>query len=192
MNSAKKWLKRMSYKKIAEKRQRALAEIELKKIKLKFINGGGTGSVESTIEDPSVTEITVGSGFYNAHLFDNYARFRLLPAAGFACAISRIPKKGIYTCAGGGYIASGAIEKLKAPLPMLPAGVKLTENEGAGEVQTPVLYSGTQKLEIGDPIFFRHAKAGELCERFNELFLIRKGKIENRVTTYRGDGQCFI
>lgn len=192
MNKVKRLLKLLSYKKIAQKRQKAATIINNAGFNLKFVNGGGTGSIESTAKDHAVTELTVGSGFYNAHLFDNYKKFRLLPAAGFACVINRIPTKGVYTCSGGGYIASGAIEKLKAPLPTLPKGVKLTTNEGAGEVQTPILYSGKHKLDIGDPVFFRHAKAGELCERFHEIHLIKEGKIEKVVSTYRGDGFCFL
>jgi len=192
MNTVKRFLKQLSFEKINEKRQKAVEIIRNEGFNLKFVNGGGTGSIETTQKDRSVTEVTAGSGFYNSHLFDNYKSFSLLPAAGFGCAISRIPKKGIYTCAGGGYVASGAIEKLKAPLPVLPEGVRLTENESAGEVQTPVIYEGKEPLSIGDPIFFRHSKAGELCERFKVLQLIRKGKIEQVVNTYRGDGQCFI
>jgi D-serine deaminase-like pyridoxal phosphate-dependent protein len=68
----------------------------------------------------------------------------------------------------------------------------LTKNEGAGEVQTPVKYSGTEKINIGDPLFFRHSKAGELCERFNFLHLVSQGKITNIVPTYRGESMCFV
>jgi len=59
-------------------------------------------------------------------------------------------------------------------------------------VQTPVLYKGTEKLKLGDPIFMRHAKAGELCERFNSLLLVAEGKIIDEVKTYRGEGKCFL
>jgi D-serine deaminase-like pyridoxal phosphate-dependent protein len=97
------------------------------------------------------------------------------------------------TCAGGGYIASGAIEKSKLPLPVMPVGLKYVDLEGAGEVQTPlILAKDAPKLSLGDPIFFQHAKAGELCERFNELILITGGKIVNRVKTYRGEGSSFL
>ncbi|MCK5103888.1 MAG: amino acid deaminase/aldolase, partial [Cyclobacteriaceae bacterium] len=139
-----------------------------------------------------ITEVSVGSGFFNSHLFDNYRRFKHQPAAGFACAINRHPNRNIFTCSGGGYVASGSPEKLKLPLPFLPKGAKLIKNEGAGEVQTPIIYKGNEKLQIGDPVFFRHSKAGELCERFNSLYLIRNNKIDNDVPTYRGEGQCFL
>ncbi|MCB0840922.1 MAG: amino acid deaminase/aldolase, partial [Bacteroidetes bacterium] len=125
-------------------------------------------------------------------LFDYYKHFQHLPAMGFALEITRIPQPGIFTCAGGGYIASGTTENIKAPKPYLPEGIKLLPNEGAGEVQTPVKYKGEEKLKIGDPIFFRHSKAGELCERFQTLYLVSKGEIVDQVETYRGAGQCFL
>ena len=64
--------------------------------------------------------------------------------------------------------------------------------EGAGEVQTPVRYAGPAALRLGDPIFMRHSKAGELCERFNELALVADGKIAGAAPTYRGQGMAFL
>lgn len=192
LNRIKRVLKNISIRKIAAKRKQALEKIRQMGFELKFVNGGGTGSVESTVAEPDVTEVTVGSGFYTPHLFDYYRDFSMQPAAGFALAINRIPKKDIYTCSGGGYIASGAIEKIKAPVPWLPEGAKLDANEGAGEVQTPVIYHGPESLETGDPVLFRHSKAGELCERFNSLLLIRQGTVAGEVPTYRGEGKCFL
>ena len=184
-------LKKRSIPKLNNWRKEAVDLIKQEGFNLKFINGGGTGSVDTTIEDPVVTEITIGSGFFNSHLFDNYANFQLHPSLLFGIQIVRIPKKGTYTCHGGGFIASGGIEKLKAPKIHLPKGGELDKNEGAGEVQTPVIYNNDIDLKIGDPIFLRHAKSGELCERFNELVLIKDHKISGKVATYRGDGQSF-
>jgi len=192
MNSVVRSLKRFSINKIASKRKKSVDMIKDMGFDLKIVNGGGTGSLESTIREEVITEVTVGSGFFNSHLFDNYSKFRHQPAAGFACTINRHPDKNIYTCSGGGYVGSGSPESLKLPLPFLPSGAKLLKNEGAGEVQTPITYKGNEKLKIGDPVFFRHSKAGELCERFNSLNLIRDGKIEQIVPTYRGEGQCFL
>ena len=192
MNNVVRSLKKFSINKIARKRKRSVEIIKKMGFDLKFVNGGGTGSLESTIKEDVITEVTVGSGFFNSHLFDNYSKFKHQPAAGFACAINRHPSKNIYTCAGGGYVASGSAESLKLPLPVLPKGAKLLKNEGAGEVQTPFLYKGKENLSIGDPVFFRHSKAGELCERFNLLHLIRENKIERTVPTYRGEGECFL
>lgn len=154
---------------------------------LRFVNAGGTGSLETSSEESVVTEVTAGSAFYAPALFDGYSHFRHQPAAGFALEITRRPEPDIYTCYGGGYVASGASGKAKLPAPYLPEGAALLSNEGAGEVQTPVFYRGSQPLQIGDPIFFRHAKAGELCEHFNQLYLIQDGKVVDCVPTYRND-----
>ncbi len=192
MNNVVRSLKKFSINKIASKRKKSVDMIKAMGFDLKIVNGGGTGSLESTIREDVITEVTVGSGFFNSHLFDNYSKFRHQPAAGFACAINRQPNKNIYTVSGGGYVASGAAEPLKLPLPYLPRGAKLLKNEGAGEVQTPISYNGQEKLTISDPVFFRHSKAGELCERFNQLNLIRGEKIEGLALTYRGEGECFL
>ncbi|MCK5703741.1 MAG: amino acid deaminase/aldolase, partial [Cyclobacteriaceae bacterium] len=192
MNNVIRSLKKFSINKIADKRKKAVEMIRAMGFDLKIVNGGGTGSLESTIKEDVITEVSVGSGFFNSHLFDNYSNFRHQPAAGFACAINRHPSRNIFTCSGGGYVASGSPEKLKLPLPFLPKGAQLIKNEGAGEVQTPIIYKGNVKLQIGDPVFFRHSKAGELCERFNRLYLIRNNKIDTEVPTYRGEGMCFL
>jgi len=186
------FLKKKSIKEIAKRRCEIVNAIQSQGHQLKFINGGGTGSMESTISESCVTEVAVGSGFYSPALFDNYKNFQHLSAAAYAIEITRNPKPSIYTCYGGGYTASGAMEKNKIPKPYLPEGAKLIDTEGAGEVQTPVLYKGTEKLKLGDPIFMRHAKAGELCERFNSLLLVAEGKIIDEVKTYRGEGKCFL
>jgi D-serine deaminase-like pyridoxal phosphate-dependent protein len=192
MNRIISFLQRWSIPKIAERRAKAISLIKDMGFSLKFVNGGGTGSIESTIRESGITEVTVGSGFYNSHLFDYYSHFQLKPAAGFALAINRIPKAGMLTCQGGGYIASGGIDPLKAPIPYLPQGMRMDKNEGAGEVQTPLYYKGPEQLGMGDPVFFRHCKAGELCERFDELYWVRNGEIVDKVQTYRGEGKCFI
>jgi D-serine deaminase-like pyridoxal phosphate-dependent protein len=185
-------LKRRSIPEVARRRAEVVNEIKARGMELRFVNGGGTGSLASTREEEVVSEITVGSGFYAPVLFDYYKDFRYRPAAGYAIEIVRKPGVGRYTCLGGGYVASGAVGPEKQPQPYLPQGAKLEALEGAGEVQTPVCYSGSVKLGLGDPIFMRHSKAGELCERFKSLLLVSEGKIIDEVSTYRGDGQCFL
>ena len=191
-NKAVAFLKANSIGKIAERRKNVVRGIEAKGLKMRVVNGGGTGSMESTCKEEVVSEVTVGSGFYSPGLFDNYRKFKYEPAAGYAVEIVRRPRNDIYTCHGGGYVASGACDPDKIPKPYLPTGAKLTANEAAGEVQTPVLYTGGQKLALGDPIFFRHSKAGELCERFNSLLVVSKGKVIDEVPSYRGEGKCFL
>ena len=185
-------LKKSSIKNLSKLRSEVVHEIQSQGHTLQFVNGGGTGSMESTKAESCVSEITVGSGFYSPGLFDNYKNFQHLPAAAYAIEITRNPQPDTYTCYGGGYTASGAMEKNKMPKPYLPEGAKLIETEGAGEVQTPIVYTGKKKLRLGDPVFMRHAKAGELCERFNSLLLVANGKIIEEVRTYRGDGKCFM
>src|SRR5699024_8796210 len=182
-------LKHKSLREIQRKRKKISIYMHKQFPQLRFINGGGTGSLQFTAKEKNITEVTVGSGFYQSHLFDKYKDFTYHPAAGFAIEVTRIPEEGIYTCHGGGYVASGAIGHDRLPEVYLPKEAKLTKNEGAGEVQTPILYKGPLKLKHGDPVFLRHSKAGELCERFNSLHIIEGNKHVGIVSTYRGDGK---
>jgi D-serine deaminase-like pyridoxal phosphate-dependent protein len=191
-NRLVRFLKRRSIAEVNARRRTIVAALVAGGYRLRFVNGGGTGSFESTRQDSSVTELAAGSGVYLPTLFDHYAAFQGVPAAGFALAVTRVPRPGIVTCSGGGYPASGPAGSDRLPRPWLPEGCSLVPNEGAGEVQTPVCLPASVHLSIGDPLLFRHAKAGELCERFDELLLIRAGQLVERVTTYRGDGKCFF
>ncbi|GIO28367.1 amino acid deaminase/aldolase [Ornithinibacillus bavariensis] len=184
-------LKRRSIHKIRERRQTIVQALEGEGHQLVFVNGGGTGSLDTTSVDESVTELTAGSGFYSPLLFDYYRDFRYQPALFFALPVVRKPAPNIYTCLGGGYIASGPHGEDKVPKPVYPPGGKLLPFEGAGEVQTPV-YFKDEKLEIGDPIVFRAAKAGEICERFNEIICFENQEIVEHYPTYRGEGRCFL
>lgn len=161
---------------------------------LRFVNGGGTGSLHTTARERAVTELAAGSGLYHPHLFDHYRSFDGRPAALFALPVVRRPGPGSVTALGGGYPASGPVDAHRAPLPHLPAGLSYSANEGAGEVQTPLLGTAADALAIGDRVWMRHAKAGELCERFDTLHLIDSdtGAYEGRVSTYRGEGRTFL
>lgn len=158
---------------------------------LEFVNGGGTGSVEKTTTEAAVTEIGAGSGLYQPGLFDSYRGFTGRPAALFALPVVRRPGPGVVTALGGGYLASGAASASRLPMPFLPAGLRLDKDEGAGEVQTPLLGRAADGLRIGDRVWLRHAKAGELCERFAHLHLIEGDVIAATVPTYRGEGMTF-
>ena len=159
---------------------------------LEFVNGGGTGSIAATAAEDAVTEIGAGSGLYQPTLFDAYRSFSGRPAALFALPVVRRPGPGVVTVLGGGYVASGPGDPSRLPHPYLPAGLTLDGNEGAGEVQTPVLGPAADDLRIGDRVWFRHAKAGELCERFSELHLIDGSAVTATVPTYRGEGKAFL
>jgi D-serine deaminase-like pyridoxal phosphate-dependent protein len=159
---------------------------------LEFVNGGGTGSIGLTAAEWAVTEIAAGSGFYAPVLFDHYRSFTLRPAAMFALPVVRRPGPKVATVLGGGYLASGVGAKDRMPIPHLPAGLRLDPFEGAGEVQTPLLGDAASRLQIGDRVYFRHVKAGELCERFDRLYLIAGDTIRDEVPTYRGEGKTFL
>jgi D-serine deaminase-like pyridoxal phosphate-dependent protein len=93
---------------------------------------------------------------------------------------------------GGGYPASGAAGGDRLPRPALPPGLRLDRQEGAGEVQTPVRGDAARSLRVGDRVWFRHAKAGELCERFDSVHLVRGREVVATVPTYRGEGKAFL
>jgi D-serine deaminase-like pyridoxal phosphate-dependent protein len=158
---------------------------------LEFVNGGGTGSVSATSGDPAVTEVTAGSGLYGPTLFDSYRSWRPTPAAFFALSVVRRPAPRIATVLGGGWIASGTAETSRLPVPWLPEGLRFKADEGAGEVQTPLLGAAAEQLRPGDRVWFRHAKAGELCEHVNELQLV-DGETSAPALTYRGEGRAFL
>jgi D-serine deaminase-like pyridoxal phosphate-dependent protein len=159
---------------------------------LELVNGGGTGSLERTSAEPAVTELAAGSGLYGPTLFDAYRAFTPTPAAMFALPVVRRPGRGVVTVLGGGYLASGAGDAARLPRAHLPAGLRLDRDEGAGEVQTPLIGGAADALALGARVYFRHAKAGELCERFNSLLLLRGERIVDEVPTYRGESQCFL
>ncbi|MER7502361.1 amino acid deaminase/aldolase [Nonomuraea pusilla] len=159
---------------------------------LEFVNGGGTGSIERTVREKAVTEVAAGSGFFHPRLFDFYRRFTGRPAALFALPVVRRPGPGAVTTLGGGYPASGPAGSTRLPQPYLPAGLRYAPDEGAGEVQTPLLGQAAHDLRIGDRVWFRHAKAGELCERFDALHLVDGDTLVETVPTYRGEGKTFL
>ncbi|MFE1403149.1 amino acid deaminase/aldolase [Streptomyces sp. NPDC058770] len=159
---------------------------------LEFVNGGGTGSVQHTAAERAVTEIAAGSGLFAPRLFDNYTSFTARPAALFAQPVVRRPGVGVVTVLGGGYPASGPAGTDRLPVPYLPEGLRYDPQEGPGEVQTPLLGSPADDLLIGDKVWFRHAKAGELCERFDVLRLVEGERVTATVPTYRGEGRTFL
>ncbi|MEU5141591.1 amino acid deaminase/aldolase [Streptomyces sp. NPDC021139] len=177
---------------LAERRAAVVRAVRAVVPGLEFVNGGGTGSVQHTAAEDAVTEIAAGSGLYVPRLFDNYTSFSGRPAALFAQPVVRRPGVGVVTVLGGGYPASGAAGADRLPVPYLPEGLRYDPQEGPGEVQTPLLGSPADDLLIGDKVWFRHAKAGELCERFDALHLVEGDAVTATVPTYRGEGQTFL
>lgn len=156
-----------------------------------IVNSGGSGSVAESASDPAVTEVTAGSGLYVPGLFDHYRSFTPRPSLFFALPAVRTPAPGHTTFLYGGYTASGVPGLDRLPVPARPSGLRYLPREGAGEVQTPV----RGKVPIGGRAWWRHAKAGELCERFDVLHVVDDDGDGPRVVgtwpTYRGEGKCF-
>lgn len=187
---ARRAIKRLARRSVESSRAevaRALADAGLAP---GLFNGGGSGSIAMSAADPTLTEVTIGSGFLAPLLFDDYRGLSLEPAALFALQVVRRPADGLATCHGGGYIASGAAGRDRLPRPVLPVGCRLLPLEGAGEVQTPIAVP--DGVAIGDPVMFRHAKAGELAEHFNHYLFVRGDKIVDEAPTWRGLGKCFL
>ena len=189
MGFAIRAMQRASARELAGRRAAVVAAVRAV-APLRFVNGGGTGSVEGTASEAAVTEVAAGSGLYGPALFDDYGAFRPEPAALFALSVVRKPDDRTATLLGGGYPASGAAGADRLPSP--PEAMRLDRREGAGEVQTPLRGPGAAALRVGDRVWMRHAKAGELCERFNELHLIRGEEVVETVPTYRGEGEAFL
>jgi D-serine deaminase-like pyridoxal phosphate-dependent protein len=189
--AAVRFMQRRSGRELRKRRGKIVAAVR-EVADLELVNGGGTGSLELTAADPAVTELAAGSGLYAPVLFDHYSRFAPTPAAGFALPVVRRPGPGVVTALGGGYLASGSGDEARLPSPWLPEGFRLDPEEGAGEVQTPLLGEAADGLRIGERVYLRHAKAGELCEHFDSLYLVEDGEIVDQVPTYRGEGRAFL
>jgi D-serine deaminase-like pyridoxal phosphate-dependent protein len=181
-----------SRRELRERRAELVAAVKPADDEPFFVNAGGTGSIESSVAEPWVTEVTAGSGLFGPALFDDYTRFRPMPAAFFAVPVVRRPGRRVVTALGGGYVASGPAGADRLPRPWWPQGLTLDAQEGAGETQTPLRGASADRLRIGDRVWMRHAKAGELCERFDRLYLVSGDRIVDEVPTYRGEGQCFL
>lgn len=186
-----RWMQQRSGDELLERRAaivravRSIAELE-------FVNGGGTGSLEYTSGDLAVTEVTAGSGLLAGHLFDGYRAFSPAPAAAFAMDVVRKPTADIATVLGGGWIASGPAVNSRLPKPVWPPALKMLSREGAGEVQTPLRGKPAERLKVGDRVWFRHAKSGELAERVNSYHLVQGGAVTGQALTYRGEGKAFL
>ena len=158
---------------------------------LEFVNGGGTGSLDVSATDQCLTELAAGSGFYTPVIFDQFGDIDHVPAAFFVCQVSRIPDMGWATVNSGGWIASGPPAADRVPVPVHPAGLSYSATEGAGEVQTPLHGDAARSLHIGDAVWFRHAKAGEMTEHVDGIIAVNADGSHERWDTYRGKGWTF-
>jgi D-serine deaminase-like pyridoxal phosphate-dependent protein len=188
---AVRWIQRQSIAELGDRRGKAVAAVR-EIADLEFVNGGGTGSLESTAADASVTEIAAGSGLFGPHLFDQYTHFAPAPAAAFALSVVRKPTPAMATLLGGGWIASGPPTPDRMPELVWPTGLAMVPREMAGEVQTPLRGAGAAGLSVGDRVWLRHTKAGELSEHLGGFAIVDGDRIVDQLPTYRGEGKAFL
>lgn len=193
MGVVRQLVKRRSIPLAARRRGNVVRALRTEGFDVRLVNGGGSGSIHSTSADPSVTEVTAGSGFVGSHLFDGYEGLPWKPAVFFALGVVRRSDADHVTCAGGGYVASGPSGPSRLPKVHLPAGLTPVDLEGFGEVQTPFRAGpDAPPIGLGDPVICRHAKAGELAERFSRYLLVRDAQVVESVPTYRGLGRSWL
>ncbi|MDY5784993.1 alanine racemase [Corynebacterium sp.] len=183
----KRWLRRASVNQLTPRRADCVAAVR-EVADLEFVNGGGTGSLDVSALDGSLTELAAGSGFYTPVIFDQFSDIDHVPAAFFACQVTRIPADGWVTVNSGGWIASGPPAADRAPVPEYPRGLRYSATEGPGEVQTPLHGDAARELAIGDLVWFRHAKAGEMTEHVDRMAAVHPDGTSTMWDTYRGKG----
>ena len=186
-----RWMQRHSAAELADRRGSAVASVR-QIADLEFVNGGGTGSLESSAAESAVTEIAAGSGLFGPHLFDNYTHFSPAPAAAFALSVVRKPNPTISVLLGGGWIASGPPQPDRLPKVVWPENTKMLTREMAGEVQTPLEGAGAAAMKVGDRAWLRHTKAGELSEHLTEFAIVDGSAVVETLPTYRGQGKVFL
>jgi D-serine deaminase-like pyridoxal phosphate-dependent protein len=188
---AVRFLQSRSAAELADRRAAAVAAVRAI-APLEFVNGGGTGSLERTSAESAVTEVAAGSGLFGPHLFDHYRHFTPAPAAAFALSVVRKPTPELATLLGGGWIASGPADDSRVPLLAWPEGMRMLPLEGAGEVQTPLSGRAAAALQVGDRVWLRHTKAGELSEHVAEIHIVDGDSVVETLPTYRGEGKAFL
>ena len=172
--AAIRFMQRRSAAELAERRGARSSPRSREFAELEIVNGGGTGSLELTAAEEAVTEVTAGSGFYAPALFDHYSRFtphprRRLRAADRAQARRRRsrPRSAAATsppAAGDAGAAAG---------PLAAAGPAARRRGGRRRgADAAARRRRRRACAIGDRVYLRHAKAGELCERFDALHLV--------------------
>ena len=165
----------------ARKRRAAVVAAVREVAELEFVNGGGTGSIAATAAEPAVTEVAAGSGFYAPVLFDHYSSLRA--ASGRGLRARRRPQ----AVAADRDRARRRLRRLRrrraataSPSPTCRAGCGSTRSRAPARSRRRCSASPRRALEVGDRVYFRHAKAGELCERFNSLHLVEGGRDRRR------------
>jgi len=188
--AAVRTMQRRSAAELADRRTAAVSAVR-EVADLEFVNGGGTGSLQSTAAEDAVTEVAAVAGGLGSVLFEHYRWFHPAAASFFVLPVVRRPGRRVATLAGGGWVASGPPGRDRMPVLADPPGLRYARQEGPGEVQTPVRGKAADRLRIGDQVWLRHAKAGEPAEHLTELHLVADGAVAAVWPTYRGEGQAF-
>lgn len=183
VGAVKRWLRSKSMADLAPRRRACVAAAR-EVADIEFVNGGGTGSLQESAAEGTLTELAAGSGFYTPAIFDDFTGINHKAAAFFVCQVSRVPAPGWATVNSSGWIASGPPAKDRVPVPVWPAGLSYSSTEGAGEVQTPLRGAD---LSVEDLVWFRHAKAGEMTENVDRLLAVGHDGVDVW-DTYRGQG----
>ena len=190
VGAVKRWLRTKSMEDLAPRRRECIAAARAH-ADLEFVNGGGTGSLQESAAEGTLTELAAGSGFYTPAVFDQFTGINHKAAAFFCCEVSRLPAPGWATVNSGGWIASGPPAKDRVPVPVWPKGLKYSGTEGAGEVQSPLHGPAANDLCVEDLVWFRHAKAGEMTEHLDGLLAVDENNNVKEWDTYRGKGWTF-
>ena len=185
------FLQSRSKAELADRRTVAVASVR-EVADLEFVNAGGTGSIESSVAEAGVTEVAAGSGLFGPHLFDNYSHFHPAPAAAFALSVVRKPSAQTAVLLGGGWVASGPAGNDRLPKIVWPREAEMVAREMAGEVQTPLTGDVAARLRVGDRVWLRHTKAGEISEHLDHFAIVDDGAVVETVPTYRGQGRVFL
>ena len=160
---------------------------------LEWVNAGGTGSLTRSKDLGIATELTSGSGFYAPTLFDTYRSLDLTPAA-FFCLPDRAPPTPRRRDRARRRLHRVGRARPRPPAPAVHAGrgSRSTPTRPRARSRRPLVGAAAKKLRVGDRVYMRHAKAGELCERFDSLYLVEGDSVADEVPTYRGEGLTFL
>ena len=160
-------VKKRSAESLARRRGEVVAAVR-EVADLEFVNGGGTGSLHVTGQDPAVTELAAGSGLYGPDPVRRLRRLHPAPAAAFALPVVRRPGAGVRHGVRRRLRRLGAAGVVAGARAVRPrAASSWCSPKGWVRCRLPLQGNGVRGLALGDKVWFRYAKAGEMCERFD-------------------------
>jgi D-serine deaminase-like pyridoxal phosphate-dependent protein len=187
-SAAVRAIKSLSARELIDRRDEVILAVR-DLAELKLINGGGTGSLHIVSRDHLLTELSAGSVCTDLPCSITIATSHPCRPPSSSAQWYASQAHDTRSCTPVATSLQG--HRARQPLPWMPPKLRLLRTEGAGEVQTPLRGAAAAELQVGDQVWFRHAKAGELCERFDRLHLVQGDQIVDDVPTYRGEGRTF-